>query len=190
MVLQGDVTRIITMNVKERREIIDELAGVAEFDRKINQTKSTLDAVKQREEKCHIITQELSAYGEKLQEDSQKAAKYQKLKAKIQEKQQWAIVINWRYLQEKENQLNQEIIRLENEQENKQQELILITEKSAIALNRLEELNQEVKALGEEEQISIASKLATQKAKRQQLHQRQEELHKISQETIVNQKKK
>ncbi|AUC61976.1 chromosome segregation protein Smc [Cyanobacterium sp. HL-69] len=189
VVLQGDVTRIITMNVKERREIIDELAGVAEFDRKINQTKSTLDAVKQREEKCHIITQELSAYGEKLQEDSQKAAKYQKLKAKIQEKQQWAIVINWRYLQEKENQLNQEIIRLENEQENKQQELILITEKSAIALNRLEELNQEVKALGEEEQISIASKLATQKAKRQQLHQRQEELHKISQETIVNQKK-
>ncbi|WP_069790294.1 chromosome segregation protein SMC [Cyanobacterium sp. IPPAS B-1200] len=189
VVLQGDVTRIITMNVKERREIIDELAGVAEFDRKINQTKSTLDAVKEREEKCHIITQELSAYGEKLQQDSQKAAKYQKLKAKIQEKQQWAIVINWRYLQEKENQLNQEIIRLENEQENKQQELILIREKSAIALNRLEELNQEVKALGEEEQISIASKLATQKAKRQQLHQRQEELHKTSQETIVNQEK-
>ena len=35
IVLQGDVTRIITMNAKERRGIIDELAGVAEFDRKI-----------------------------------------------------------------------------------------------------------------------------------------------------------
>ncbi|MGY6529109.1 MAG: chromosome segregation protein SMC [Cyanobacterium sp.] len=187
VVLQGDVTRIITMNAKERREIIDELAGVAEFDRKINQTRSTLDAVKEREEKCHIITQELSAYGEKLQQDSQKAAKYQKLKAKIQEKKEWAIVINWRYLQERENQLNQEIIRLENEQENKQQELILIRGKSAIALNHLEELNKEVKALGEEEQISIASKLATQKAKRQQLNQRQEELKKLSQENIINQ---
>ena len=39
VVLQGDVTGIITMNSRERREIIDELAGVAEFDRKINQTK-------------------------------------------------------------------------------------------------------------------------------------------------------
>ncbi|MBE9221408.1 chromosome segregation protein SMC [Cyanobacterium stanieri LEGE 03274] len=189
VVLQGDVTRIITMNAKQRREIIDELAGVAEFDRKINQTKSTLEAVKEREEKCHIITQELSAYGEKLQQDSQKAAKYQKLKAKIQEKKEWAIVINWRYLQEQEKQFNQQIINIENDQENKQKELTFIREQSAIALNRLEELNQEVKALGEEEQISIASKLATQKAKKQQLKQRQKELEKQFQNNFNNQEK-
>lgn len=189
VVLQGDVTRIITMNAKERREIIDELAGVAEFDRKINQTKTTLEAVKEREEKCHIITQELSAYGEKLQQDSQKAAKYQKLKAKIQEKKEWAIVINWHYLQEQEKQFNQQIINIENEQKNKQKELTVIREQSAIALNRLEELNQQVKALGEEEQISIASKLATQKAKKQQLNQRQQELNKQSQDNINNQEK-
>jgi len=35
-VLQGDVTSIISMNPRERREIIDELAGAA-FDRKIVQ---------------------------------------------------------------------------------------------------------------------------------------------------------
>ena len=34
VVLQGDVTSIISMNARERREIIDELAGVASFDRK------------------------------------------------------------------------------------------------------------------------------------------------------------
>ncbi|HEY9650038.1 MAG TPA: AAA family ATPase, partial [Coleofasciculaceae cyanobacterium] len=38
VVLQGDVTSIISMNARERREIIDELAGVAAFDRKITQT--------------------------------------------------------------------------------------------------------------------------------------------------------
>jgi chromosome segregation protein len=43
VVLQGDVTSIISMNAKERREIIDELAGVAAFDRKIHQAKATLD---------------------------------------------------------------------------------------------------------------------------------------------------
>ena len=59
VVLQGDVTSIISMNSKERREIIDELAGVAEFDRKIEQTKETLESVKEREERCHIIVQEL-----------------------------------------------------------------------------------------------------------------------------------
>ena len=55
VVLQGDVTRIITMNPKERREIIDELAGVAEFDRKITKTKETLEEVRDREKRCRII---------------------------------------------------------------------------------------------------------------------------------------
>ena len=100
VVLQGDVTRIITMNTKERREIIDELAGVAEFDRKIEQTKTTLEAVKEREEKCHIIQDELIENSAKLKQDSEKAAKYQKLKAQINEQKQWEIVINWQFLQE------------------------------------------------------------------------------------------
>ncbi len=55
VVLQGDVTRIISMNPRERREIIDELAGVATFDRKISQAKDKLDAVKDREDKYHIV---------------------------------------------------------------------------------------------------------------------------------------
>ena len=59
VVLQGDVTRIISMNGKERRNIIDELAGVAEFDRKIEKTKETLEGVREREERCQIIETEL-----------------------------------------------------------------------------------------------------------------------------------
>ncbi|MBF2055846.1 MAG: chromosome segregation protein SMC [Cyanobacterium sp. T60_A2020_053] len=179
VVLQGDVTRIITMNSKERREIIDELAGVAEFDRKINQTRVTLDAVKEREEKCHIIAQELFLYGEKLKQDSEKALKYQKLKNKIQEKQQCSIVINWRYLQAQEKQVNEQLIYLDNEQQQCQNKLNITQENITSALHRLEKLNQEVKALGEEEQITIASHLATQKAKRQQLTKTNQDLAKL-----------
>ncbi|MGK7934992.1 MAG: AAA family ATPase, partial [Xenococcaceae cyanobacterium] len=69
VVLQGDVTRIITMNSRERREIIDELAGVAAFDRKIEKTKRTLEKVKEREEHCHIIEQELVANRDRLAAD-------------------------------------------------------------------------------------------------------------------------
>jgi chromosome segregation protein len=55
VVLQGDVTRIISMNPRERREIIDELAGVASFDRKIVQAREKLDAVKDREDRYRIV---------------------------------------------------------------------------------------------------------------------------------------
>ena len=43
VVMQGDVTRIVSMNNKERRTLIDELAGVALFDSRIEQTHSKLN---------------------------------------------------------------------------------------------------------------------------------------------------
>ncbi|MDY7015903.1 MAG: AAA family ATPase, partial [Cyanobacteriota bacterium] len=75
VVLQGDVTRIITMNGRERREIIDELAGVAEFDRKIARVRETLDEVREREERCHIIEEELARSLSKLAAERAKAEK-------------------------------------------------------------------------------------------------------------------
>lgn len=188
VVLQGDVTRIITMNAKERREIIDELAGVAEFDRKIEQTKTTLEAVKEREEKCHIIQDELIENSAKLKQDSEKAAKYQKLKAQIQEKKQWEIVINWRYLQQQKEETKKELLTLESKQAQKSESLEKIDSKIIAANEELKKLNEEVKALGEEEQINVASQLASDKAKREQLLKRQQELTKLDNDLVSKHK--
>ncbi|MBA4444327.1 AAA family ATPase, partial [Cylindrospermopsis raciborskii CS-506_C] len=79
VVLQGDVTSIISMNGKERREIIDELAGVAAYDRKINQAKGTLEEVKEKEDSCRIIEGELIAQRDRLYQDKLKAEKYQQI---------------------------------------------------------------------------------------------------------------
>ncbi|BAQ65412.1 chromosome segregation protein SMC [Geminocystis sp. NIES-3709] len=187
VVLQGDVTRIITMNTKERREIIDELAGVAEFDRKIEQTKTTLEAVKEREEKCHIIQDELIENSAKLKQDSEKAAKYQKLKAQIHEKKQWQIVINWRYLQQEKKEIESQLLELESQQVKKTELLDKIKDKISQNKTELIKLNQEVKALGEEEQISVASRLAIQKGKQQQLQQRLEESIKLEIDITIKQ---
>ena len=46
VVMQGDVTRIIEMTITERRKIIDEIAGVSEFDDKKSQALNELDIVR------------------------------------------------------------------------------------------------------------------------------------------------
>ena len=182
VVLQGDVTRIITMNSRERREIIDELAGVAAFDRKIEQTRKTLDKVQEREERCQIIAQELIANRDRLAADRVKAEKYRKLKEKIQAKQHQEIVLVWRALKQQQAELQDAY----SQGETKRVELT--TELGQLDLNikettgKLEELNSQVKALGEEEQLSVASALATQKAQRHQLQQQQTELANSSQQ--------
>ncbi len=83
VVMQGDVTRIVSMNNKERRTLIDELAGVALFDSRIEQTHSKLDDVFERQERCEILENELQSSKLKLEKECEKAKQYKKLKSKL-----------------------------------------------------------------------------------------------------------
>jgi chromosome segregation protein len=183
VVLQGDVTSIISMNSRERREIIDELAGVAAFDRKIVQTKQTLDTVKEREDSCRIIEKELIAQRDRLASDRIKAEKYQKLRAELQEKQQWEAVLKWRSLQQQESKLKGQIEAGDREETQLTEQLTHLTTQISQATTELDQLNSRVKALGEEEQLAVASTLATQEAERRQLQNRQRELEDNLQQT-------
>ena len=183
VVLQGDVTSIISMNSRERREIIDELAGVAAFDRKIVQTKQTLAQVKEREDDYRIIEQELIAQRDRLSQDRLKAEKYQKLRAELQEKQQWEAVLKWRSLQQQESKLKGQIEAGDTEEAQLTEQLTHLTAQISQATTELDQLNSRVKALGEEEQLAVASTLATQEAERRQLQNRQRELEDNLQQT-------
>ena len=109
VVLQGDVTSIISMKSRERREIIEELAGVASIDRKIDQAKLKLDMVREREERFRIVERELIDQLERLDQDRKKAEKYKQLKATLQDKTQWQAVLVWRQQQQQAQQLEQQI---------------------------------------------------------------------------------
>lgn len=182
VVLQGDVTSIITMNSKERREIIDELAGVGAFDRKIQQTRKTLEKVQEREEKCHIIAQELIANRDRLAADRVKAEKYRKLKEKVQLKKNQAKVLIWRSLTQEQSELQQRLAAGETEGIQLKESIFKLDAEVKAQGVKLDSLNAQVKALGEDEQLSVASDLATYKAKQLTLQQKQGELNHNSQE--------
>lgn len=73
VVMQGDVTRIVSMGGRERREIIDELAGVALFDQRIEQCRAKLADVREHEERCRIVEAELQNSRQWLEKDCKKA---------------------------------------------------------------------------------------------------------------------
>jgi chromosome segregation protein len=183
VVLQGDVTRIISMNGRERREIIDELAGVAEFDRKIAKAKETLETVKEKEERCRILQQELIKTRDRAASERNKAEKYRQLKAEIQQKQQWETVLEWKALQQQIDTLQGEIKGNEDTLSQLNQTIQTTEDQIQNATQNLEDLNAQVKALGEDEQLEATSNLATQKAQQEQLQQRKTELDQTLQET-------
>ncbi|QSJ15712.1 chromosome segregation protein SMC [Nostoc sp. UHCC 0702] len=183
VVLQGDVTSIISMNAKERREIIDELAGVAAFDRKIHQAKNTLDEVKEKEDSCRIIETELTAQRDRLSQDKAKAEKYQKLRTEFLAKQSWEAVLSWRSLQAQLEKLVGDIQSGDRNFGELTTQLTTLNSQIAEKTAELEQLNAHVKALGEEELLAVQSTLATQEAERKQLQRQQTELTTAATET-------
>ncbi|MGB3200205.1 MAG: chromosome segregation protein SMC [Nodosilinea sp.] len=174
VVLQGDVTSIISMNSRERREIIDELAGVAAFDRKIDQARGKLEAVRDHEDRFRIVERELQAQLERLAQDRQKAEKYQRLKETVQAKSQWEAVLLWQSQQQAIAVLHQTLER--GEAKSAQLAQAIAQGQGAIATLEAElaTLNTRIRAMGEDEHLALQAQVATHEAELRQL-QRQEQ---------------
>lgn len=186
VVLQGDVTGIISMNARERREIIDELAGVASFDRKILQAKDKLDAVKDREERFRIVEKELTDQCERLAQDRLKAEKYQRLRAELQHKSQWEAVLLWRGVVQQVQQLEEQLLTGDRAVTDLDTQLAALSQEIQQATTQLEALNTRVKAMGEDELLALQATLATREAELRQLQRQEQDLIATSRELTVN----
>lgn len=188
VVLQGDVTSIISMNSRERREIIDELAGVATFDRKIDQAIEKLEIVREREERFRVVERELIDQRDRLAQDRLKAEKYRRLKAELQVQQQWEITLVWRSHQQQQERLQRQI-QSDSDAirglENTMRQLVAAVQETD---QTLASLNARVKALGEDEQLALQAQLANQEAELRQLRRQQEQLRTERQTTASAQR--
>jgi len=179
VVMQGDVTRIVSMSNRERRGLIDELAGVALFDSRIEQTRRKLDDVQERQERCRIVEQELLSARQRLEKDCAKARTYQELRRQLQLGRQQELVLAF---EAASKELEQQRIRQSQlgEQAVHDREAL---ERGEAALQQaaaeLQTLQDSVKALGEDQLLSVQAELAglettARELERQSTHHQQE----------------
>ncbi|NYT05608.1 MAG: chromosome segregation protein SMC [Methanomicrobiales archaeon] len=83
VVMQGDITRIMEMSDLERRRIIDEIAGVAEFDKKKEQSLAELEVVRERIEREELLLRELTLRLDELKNEREEALKYRTWQEKL-----------------------------------------------------------------------------------------------------------
>lgn len=83
VVMQGDITRIIEMSDFERRKIIDEIAGVAEFDSKKEQAIGELEVVRERLEREELLLHEFSRRLDELFREREEALRYREWSEKL-----------------------------------------------------------------------------------------------------------
>ncbi len=169
VVMQGDVTRIVSMSARERRGIIDELAGVALFDSRIEQTRGKLDEVHERVERCRIVEQELLSSRQKLEKDCAKARAYQELREKLHTGRLQEQVLAVEDARQHQRELAQRRQSLLERQDTQSTAVAEANQGLQSAAQTLELLQAEVKALGEDQLLAVQAELAGQEAEAREL---------------------
>ena len=155
VMMQGDVMGITNSSPKNRRKIIDEIAGIADFDRRIEQATNELNTVEQRVERSVVILNEVENMLEQLKEEREVALKYQKLR---EEKTSLESQINKvRFFDLKRNieQAHENILeftRKKKEEELKNKDL---DERLTLIKAKYQEISELVKEKGEAHQIEL-----------------------------------
>ncbi|WP_247731560.1 chromosome segregation protein SMC [Halovivax limisalsi] len=159
VVMQGDVTEIINMTPHSRREIIDEIAGVAEFDAKKADAFEELEVVQERIDEADLRIEEKRTRLDQLEDERRMALRYRRLR---REKAEYEGYLKASELEEKREELEsveERIDDLEADLEERQRDL---DEKQGTVVRLqedLEDLNAEIERKGEDEQLRIKAEI-------------------------------
>ncbi len=163
VMMQGDVMGITNCTPKNRRKIIDDIAGIADFDRRIEQATAELDTVEQRVERSTVILNEVDNRLEQLKEEREVALKYQKLR---DEKQQLDSQINTvRFFDIKRNleKAHENILEFTKKKKDEEVKNKDLDERLNLIRQKYEEVSNLVKEKGEAQQIELKKKEETVK---------------------------
>ncbi|NUE01977.1 chromosome segregation protein SMC [Halorubraceae archaeon YAN] len=161
VVMQGDVTEIINMSAYQRRGIIDEIAGVAEFDQKKDAAFEELTAVEEQIKEADLKIDDKENRLEQLEDERETALKYQRLR---DEKTEYEGYLQAAELEEKRSDLAQTQTKIETRTEELEKHNETLDTKQG-RLTRLKdelsELNREIERKGEDEQLKIKREIET-----------------------------
>lgn len=83
-IMQGDVDRFIKMDPISRRQIIDDIAGIAEYDEKREKALAELELVEANIKSASAVLNEIFGQMEKLRQEKESALLYKELKEKLE----------------------------------------------------------------------------------------------------------
>jgi len=159
VVMQGDVTRITEMTPTERRKLIDEIAGVAEFDEKKDRAYSELDTVREQIERIEIILSEVMQQRGKLKRERDQAMKYQSLKDERKRYEAFTILAKLKNATNEQESVSKDIGSKEDHENELLSDIVEKKRELSDIESSLRDLSEKIAHKGEDEQIRIKKEI-------------------------------
>ena len=165
VIMQNDVMTITNCSNNDRRKIIEEIAGTAEFDRQIEKAENELKIVETRVEQTNIIIEELSKTIERLSSEREVAVKYEKLREEKTFLESQVSAVKYFDLKKSSERVHESILEFGKKKKEKEFELKQIEDNLAGLKEKFGEIQKKVKENGETEQIEVIKKAEGVKSK-------------------------
>jgi chromosome segregation protein len=144
VIKQGEVQRIVEMNSKDRRALIDFIANVAEYEEKKNEALGELDKVEARLREARVLTAEREGFLKELEQDKKNAERFVSLDEK---RKRLKATLLWLELSELEREFESVVNALldsQNKAAALQKEIDARDEKIGAEHSRLDEVNKKI----------------------------------------------
>ncbi|MGE0201088.1 MAG: chromosome segregation protein SMC [Candidatus Melainabacteria bacterium] len=163
VMMQGDVAGIVNMSGVERRKIIDEIAGIAEFDRKIDQALKELETTSGNIERNNILLLEIEQRLEQLLGERDHALKYQKLRDERQKMEGMVLSVKFVGVHQAIQSTLENIAEVQKKKQSGKADLATLGEQLVLIREELRQISEEVKRKGEDQQIAIRKQVESLK---------------------------
>ena len=155
VVMQGDVASIIDATYNERRKMIDEIAGVADFDRQIAQANEKLDSVEESVKFSTNILNEVQTRLTQLKEEKEVAIKYQKLKDERSGLESQINTVRFFDIKNKLEQAHENILEFTKKKKLEEVNAKDLDERIKVIDEEYQEIQATVREKGEERQLEV-----------------------------------
>ena len=165
VIMQNDVMTITNCSNNERRKIVEEIAGTAEFDRQIEKAENELNVVETRVEQTNIILEELGKTIERLSSEREVAIKYENLRNEKTTLESQVTAVKYFDLKKSSERVHESIIEFGKKKKEKEFELKQLEDNMIILRAKFNEVQEKVRENGEAEQIEVIKKAEEVKSK-------------------------
>jgi len=159
IVMQGDVTRIIEMSPLQRRKIIEDIAGISEFDEKKEKAIEELERVRESIEKLEAVIAEVSDRLRTLERDRNEAIRYKEILGRKEEYENYLRVHSYIAAVRGKERVERELERLEKLKDELTAKIPEINLNIAKMNEEVNELTEKISELGDERVAEIQSKI-------------------------------
>lgn len=159
IVQQGDVTAIVEMGDVQRRKIIDEIAGISEFDKEIDKAKREREEVEKNIEHIEIILGEIKRQIRQLKKERDEAVKYKQLIEELEKKKAMMDFKKKIEIEREISEIHRQIEKYEREKSENEEEVKKVREEYKEKQIRFQEIDNKLAEIGGEEIIEIKNKI-------------------------------